>query len=439
MGVKVSVIVPVYNAKNYLDRCMQHLLAQTLSDIEIILVDDGSTDDSLSICRTYAANANKIGGIFIQVIHQSNQGPAAARNAGLFCAVGKWIAFVDPDDYVSLDYCKASYEYAEKTDADIVMFDAVREKEPLVLADESMLIEAQDHIMNLRCAILYPYMLRYSTNLHIKDQYQSTHKSDIAIAAPWNKLYKKSFLNDNNLIFPEQLKTLDDMTFNYLAFGCSPKVAYLHKKLYHYCFNRKSITNKYDSDRIQKDLEVFKMIGEDIRSVKSGGKSHNFGKSYDNNELVEKSDNCDESDFKEEKYNKYRADLEEEKYNKYRSDFKAENDNKDSPDYDHTDRSEYEAMEYQALYIAYYARIIKSFAILCRLCFFSPMSPYDLKHQLQLARNTMNIKEYAEAFDNIDIKVLEPRLKAVVFVARMKSPFGLYMLHVMQSTLQRIL
>ena len=367
MGVKVSVIVPVYNAKTYLDRCMQHLLSQTLSDIEIILVDDGSTDDSLSICRTYAANANKIGGIFIQVIHQSNQGPAAARNAGLSCAVGKWIAFVDPDDYVSPDYCKASYEYAEKTDADIVMFDAVREKEPLVLADDSMIIEEQDHIMNLRCAILYPYMLRYSPNLHIKDQYQSTHKSDIAIAAPWNKLYKKSFLNDNNLIFPEQLKTLDDMTFNYLAFGCSPKVAYLHRKLYHYCFNKKSITNKYDPNRIQKDLEVFKMIGEDIRSVKSGGKSHDF------------------------------------------------------------------------LYIAYYARVIKSFAILCRLCFFSPMSPYDLKHQLQLARNTMNIKEYAEAFDNIDIKVLEPRLKAVVFVARMKSPFGLYMLHVMQSTLQRIL
>ena len=415
MGVKVSVIVPVYNAKTYLDRCMQHLLSQTLSDIEIILVDDGSTDDSLSICRTYAANANKIGGIFIQVIHQSNQGPAAARNAGLFCAVGKWIAFVDPDDYVSPDYCKASYEYAEKTDADIVMFDAVREKEPLVLADDSMIIEEQDHIMNLRCAILYPYMLRYSPNLHIKDQYQSTHKSDIAIAAPWNKLYKKSFLNDNNLIFPEQLKTLDDMTFNYLALGCSPKVAYLHRKLYHYCFNKKSITNKYDPNRIQKDLEVFKMIGEDIRSIKSGGKSHNFGKSYDNNELVEKSDNCDESDFK------------------------AENDNKDSTEYDHIDRSECEGMDYQALYIAYYARVIKSFAILCRLCFFSPMSPYDLKHQLQLARNTMNIKEYAEAFDNIDIKVLEPRLKAVVFVARMKSPFGLYMLHVMQSTLQRIL
>lgn len=386
MGVKVSVIVPVYNAKNYLDRCMQHLLSQTLSDIEIILVDDGSTDDSLSICRTYAANANKIGGIFIQVIHQTNQGPAAARNAGLFCAVGKWIAFVDPDDYVSPDYCRASYEYAETTDADIVMFDAVREKEPLALADDSMIIEEQNHIMNLRCAILYPYMLRYSPNLHIKDQYQSTHKSDIAIAAPWNKLYKKSFLNDNNLIFPEQLKTLDDMTFNYLALGCSPKVAYLHRKLYHYCFNKKSITNKYDPNRIQKDLEVFKMIGEDIRSVKSEGKSHDFGKIYDNNELVEKSDNCDES-----------------------------------------------------LYIAYYARVIKSFAILCRLCFFSPMSPYNLIQKLRIARNTMNMKEYAEAFDNIDIKVLEPRLKAVVFVARMKSPFGLYMLHVMQSILQRIL
>lgn len=395
MGVKVSVIVPVYNAKTYLDRCMQHLLSQTLSDIEIILVDDGSTDDSLSICRTYAANAKKIGGAVIKVIHQSNQGPAAARNAGLFCAVGKWIAFVDPDDYVSPDYCKASYEYAETTDADIVMFDAVREKEPLVLADDSMIIEEQDHIMNLRCAILYPYMLRYSPNLHIKDQYQSTHKSDIAIAAPWNKLYKKSFLNDNNLIFPEQLKTLDDMTFNYLAFGCSPKVAYLHRKLYHYCFNKKSITNKYDPDRIPKDLEVFKMIGEDIEA-----------------------DNNDRSDF------------ETGSGNNDRSDCNAQNDNKDGLVYE--DRNN------QAILMAYYARVIKSFAILCRLCFFSPMSPYDLKHQLQLARNTMNIKEYAEAFDNIDIKILEPRLKAVVFAVRKEKPFVLYLLHVMQSMFQRI-
>lgn len=366
MEVKVSVIVPVYNAKSYIDRCMQHLLSQTLSDIEIILVDDGSTDDSLSICRTYAAlNDEKSGNMTIKVIHQSNQGPAAARNVGLRCAKGKWIAFVDPDDYVSFDYCKASYEYGEMLDADIVMFDAVREKEPLVLADDSMLIEDPGDIKDLRCAILYPYMLRGSSNIHIKNQYKLTHKSDIAIAAPWNKLYKKSFLNDNNLTFPEQLKTLDDMTFNYFAFGCSPKVAYLHRKLYHYCFNRKSITNKYDPDRIKKDLDVFKMIGEDIRQGRS-------------------------------------------------------------------------LVRYRTLLMAYYARVIKSFAILCRLCFFSSVSPYDLKHKLQLARNTMNIKEYAEAFDNIDIKMLEPRLKAVVFAVRKKRPFVLYLLHVMHSTLQRI-
>lgn len=419
MGVKVSVIVPVYNAKTYLDRCMQHLLSQTLSDIEIILVDDGSTDDSLSICRTYAVNAKKIGSAVIKVIHQSNQGPAAARNAGLFCAAGKWIAFVDPDDYVSPDYCRASYEYAETTDADIVMFDAVREKEPLVLADDSMLVEEPDHIMNLRCAILYPYMLRYSTNLHIKDQYQSTHKSDIAIAAPWNKLYKKSFLNDNNLIFPEQLKTLDDMTFNYLAFGCSPKVAYLHKKLYHYCFNRKSITNKYDPNRIKKDLEVFKMIKEDIEADNK-----------DRSDCKSENDNEDGSDCKAEKDNKDRSDRNSEKDNKDKSDCKAQNANKD--------RLVYEDRNNQVLIMAYHARVIKSFAILCRLCFFSPMNPYELKHKLQLARNTMNIKEYAEAFDNIDIKVLEPRLKAVVFAVRKKSPFVLYLLHVMQSTFQRI-
>ena len=114
---KISVIIPVYNIEPYLKWCIDSVIGQTLEDIEIILVDDGSTDRSGCICDEYAANDARI-----RVIHKQNEGLSAARNAGLTASKAPYIMFVDGDDWVEYDFCETPYRIAVKNNVDVVLF-----------------------------------------------------------------------------------------------------------------------------------------------------------------------------------------------------------------------------------------------------------------------------------------------------------------------------
>lgn len=118
MGEKISVIIPVYNSEKYLPQCMDSVLAQTYGDMEIILVDDGSTDGSPAVCDGYAAKDSRV-----QVIHQQNGGAGAARNAGLDAATGDYIGFIDSDDYIEPDMYEKLYRAIQKTGADMSLCD----------------------------------------------------------------------------------------------------------------------------------------------------------------------------------------------------------------------------------------------------------------------------------------------------------------------------
>lgn len=111
----ISVIVPVYNSASYLDKCIQSICGQTYRDLEIILVDDGSRDDSSDICDAYAKRDNRI-----KVIHKQNDGPASARQAGLDAASGEFIGWVDSDDWVEPDFFSQMADAQQRTGADIV-------------------------------------------------------------------------------------------------------------------------------------------------------------------------------------------------------------------------------------------------------------------------------------------------------------------------------
>ena len=111
---KISVIIPVYNTEKYLRQCLDTVVAQTLKDIEIILVDDGSTDDSLLICREYARKDDRI-----HVYHQENQGAGPARNYGIKVAKGQYFSFLDADDLFKLDMLERLYDKCSVTDSDI--------------------------------------------------------------------------------------------------------------------------------------------------------------------------------------------------------------------------------------------------------------------------------------------------------------------------------
>ena len=114
---KVSVILPVYNVEKYLKQCMDSIVNQTLKDIEIICVDDGSTDASLSILKEYEKEDDRV-----KVICQQNAGAGAARNNGLSIATGEYLSFLDSDDFFSLDMLEKSYAEAKKEDADLIVF-----------------------------------------------------------------------------------------------------------------------------------------------------------------------------------------------------------------------------------------------------------------------------------------------------------------------------
>lgn len=120
--IKISVIVPVYKAERYLERCLDSLLAQTHRNLEILLIDDGSPDRSGAICDEYAARDSRV-----TVIHQENGGPSAARNAGLAHVSGEYVTFVDSDDYIDADYCEYLLSLSVKHGADIVQCGALEE------------------------------------------------------------------------------------------------------------------------------------------------------------------------------------------------------------------------------------------------------------------------------------------------------------------------
>lgn len=115
---KISVIIPCYNVEKYLDKCMQSILSQTLSDIELICINDGSTDDSLKLLNQYAASDSRI-----TVINKKNEGVGIARNCGLKLATGEYVYFVDPDDWLeNLEVLAKIYEKAKNENLDMLIF-----------------------------------------------------------------------------------------------------------------------------------------------------------------------------------------------------------------------------------------------------------------------------------------------------------------------------
>ena len=114
MGNLISVIVPIYNVEKYIDTCLKSITKQTYKNIEIILVDDGSTDLSAKLCDEWKKKDKRV-----KVIHQENKGVAQARNIGIDCATGKYISFIDPDDYIDYQMLEKLYDTLEKTNSQI--------------------------------------------------------------------------------------------------------------------------------------------------------------------------------------------------------------------------------------------------------------------------------------------------------------------------------
>ena len=175
MNILVSIIIPIYNSSSYLKECLDSILNQLLKDIEVFCINDGSTDNSLKILQQYALNDSRI-----KILKQNNQGAAAARNLGLSHANGKYVIFLDSDDYFEPDLIEQSVAKAEKFDADIVIFKAEAFDD----------VTGQTSALNDRITKLPEYQQNVFSYKNIPEDIFNSF-----LTAPWNKLYRKSFLD----------------------------------------------------------------------------------------------------------------------------------------------------------------------------------------------------------------------------------------------------
>ena len=211
---KVSIIIPVFNPGEYFVKCLDSVVNQSLNDIEIICINDGSTDGSMAILEEYSNKDNRF-----RVFHQQNLGAGTARNSGIENASGEYIIFLDSDDWIENDMCERLYAHAKNLDVDLVLFDAIwyhkNDKKEL-----------------------YKYFkdneFDFDYNSFVFDRnYIHDKIVDASLGVIWSKFYKASFLKDNNIKF-STYKIYNDVVFHFKTILSADRIAYYPKVFYHY-------------------------------------------------------------------------------------------------------------------------------------------------------------------------------------------------------------
>ena len=259
---KVSIIVPVYNVEKYLERCITSLKNQTLEDIEIILVDDSSTDSSLEICNKMAREDSRI-----KVIHKVNEGAGKARNAALEIVTGEYIGFVDSDDFVDTDMFKTLYEKAIKYNSELVI-------SGVLFVDGNMFSEDGECI----CKTYFDKDTHFDTKENLKKLImgiigatpEDSDDSKYGMSV-WKNLFKREIIKQNNITFQSEREMLsEDALFMIDYITCIKKATGINEAFYNYCRNGDSISKAYKKDRFEKSLvfvsEVEKRFKKDIES-----------------------------------------------------------------------------------------------------------------------------------------------------------------------------
>lgn len=238
---KISIIVPFYNLELYVERCLNSLVNQTFSAIEILCINDGSTDNTLNILETFAKTDNRI-----KIITQKNSGVSSARNTGIKNAKGDFLLFIDGDDYIELNACELLYEKALETDADMICF-------------WRRFVFGNGYIKNISIPV----------NTYIAKQpflfYDYYFETFLLTSGCYmcDRLYKKSFLAKHHLFFKENISWREDSLFIYEALLANPKIYITNYILYNYYVLTSNSLSKIKNEKfIQNCIQHFYNINE---------------------------------------------------------------------------------------------------------------------------------------------------------------------------------
>lgn len=235
MSPVISIIVPVYKAEKFLNRCVDSILAQTFTDFECILIDDGSPDSSPAICDEYAKKDPRV-----KVIHQKNAGVSAARNAGLDAALGEWIGFVDSDDWIEKETYEVALNAAVEQNADIVQW-KMRLANPVKELD---------------------YNFQNDCELKIDKKNVLTWLQNSC----YTQLFNRKLIYDNNVRFPLNISMGEDRHFSFCCMASAKKIWQINKVLYNYFQNEDgACLSNYGKNKILQDEFSLRQTEEFLR------------------------------------------------------------------------------------------------------------------------------------------------------------------------------
>lgn len=231
----ISVIVPIYNVEKYINQCIDSIINQTYTNLEIILVDDGSPDNCGKICDEYAEKDNRI-----KVIHKENDGVSSARNKGIEETTGDWMTFVDADDIIEENFCERMLEIAKLENSQCV-----------VCGYNRLYSNRQEMVIKEKC---------FSINGN--DFFDKVFEVQSGFGFANMKLWKADLIKKENIKFDKQLRVGEDAFFCMQIAKKVEKVYYINEALYTYRFNEESVVRNFDENYVQKYLLSMQKVKE---------------------------------------------------------------------------------------------------------------------------------------------------------------------------------
>ncbi|WP_270388222.1 glycosyltransferase family 2 protein [Blautia hansenii] len=246
----ISIIVPAYNAEKYLNRCIDSLIHQTYHNIEIIIVDDGSVDNTPKMCDQWTEKDSRI-----KVIHKENQGLGFARNTGLENATGKYVSFLDSDDFVDLQMYQKLYEKLQQEQADTCYcsLDTYSNTENKVIKHT-----------NIRTGVFSGKEVLLDI-IGADPSYPNDCVKEMSVCA---SLLSNELIKNNNLKFVSEREYIcEDFIFDIQYLSQSKRVAVIGDGFYKYCVNEGSLTHRYFPERLEKEKKVYELACNDLKKV----------------------------------------------------------------------------------------------------------------------------------------------------------------------------